>query len=286
VHWGFPDHHAPPLFLLMRICRSMYDWLSAAPGNVCVVHCLAGKGRTGLVVAAFFIYVGLFASAQSALAFFAFRRSQNNWGCTNPSQVQSVRCFADIISGKCMPTGNAKVLHRVTMSPLPDLEFYGHMPGLQVLVSGARTSCIYDSIAAMGGQMLPLTSQQRTWNLDHLNVTLRGDVTFVFLKEASKGGLKSFCYVSFNVGVLDAGDQVVRLKKTDVDDAFKDSRFPNDFRVELFLVDAPPEVTDCGKRFQPFRNVWHPPAVCCVCGVSPVSLSLVLASGRTSAGSC
>ncbi len=25
VHWGFPDHNPPPLFLLMRICRSMCD---------------------------------------------------------------------------------------------------------------------------------------------------------------------------------------------------------------------------------------------------------------------
>lgn len=49
----------------MRLCRSMYEWLASSPVHVVVVHCLAGKGRTGLVVAALLIYAGLFTSAQA-----------------------------------------------------------------------------------------------------------------------------------------------------------------------------------------------------------------------------
>lgn len=49
---GFPDHHPPPFDLLWTVAVSMDRWLRADPANVCVVHCQAGKGRTGTVIAA------------------------------------------------------------------------------------------------------------------------------------------------------------------------------------------------------------------------------------------
>lgn len=35
---GFPDHHAPPLALVFRVCRSIDVWLAGAPERVVVVH--------------------------------------------------------------------------------------------------------------------------------------------------------------------------------------------------------------------------------------------------------
>lgn len=41
VSWcGFPDHHSPPLRLLLRTLHAMQQWLLADDRNVVVVHCL------------------------------------------------------------------------------------------------------------------------------------------------------------------------------------------------------------------------------------------------------
>src|SRR5690554_5141929 len=48
----------------------------------------AGKGRTGTGIAVFFLYSGLFDNVEKTLSYFACKRSNNNWGVTNPSQVR------------------------------------------------------------------------------------------------------------------------------------------------------------------------------------------------------
>ena len=55
---GFPDHHAPPLEVAWRSCAAMHAWLLADPENIVVVHCLAGKGRTGVIIACYLILSG------------------------------------------------------------------------------------------------------------------------------------------------------------------------------------------------------------------------------------
>ena len=47
----------------------------------------AGKGRTGTIIVAYFLFCGLFDSADEALNFFAYRRSLQCWGVTGPAQL-------------------------------------------------------------------------------------------------------------------------------------------------------------------------------------------------------
>ncbi|KAF5958737.1 hypothetical protein HYC85_005962 [Camellia sinensis] len=76
----FDDNHVPPLGMIKNFCESVDSWLSSDPKNIAVVHCMAGKGRTGLMVSAYLVYSGM--SAEEALQVYAHKRTTNNEGGT------------------------------------------------------------------------------------------------------------------------------------------------------------------------------------------------------------
>jgi phosphatidylinositol-3,4,5-trisphosphate 3-phosphatase and dual-specificity protein phosphatase PTEN len=66
----------------------MESWLKVSPANVAVVHCKGGKGRTGVVIACYMVFQGLFDNPFQALDFFAAKRSSNKHGVSQPSQLR------------------------------------------------------------------------------------------------------------------------------------------------------------------------------------------------------
>lgn len=59
LNFGFPDHHSPPLDLLIQIIVSMDNWLSASAEHVAVVHCVGGKGTDQLPYGLLLLKTGL-----------------------------------------------------------------------------------------------------------------------------------------------------------------------------------------------------------------------------------
>ena len=53
----FDDHNCPPIQLVMSFCQSAYSWLKEDIENVVVVHCKAGKARTGLMISSLLVYL-------------------------------------------------------------------------------------------------------------------------------------------------------------------------------------------------------------------------------------
>ncbi|KLO17639.1 hypothetical protein SCHPADRAFT_867729 [Schizopora paradoxa] len=53
--YPFPDHHAPPLAILPLAAREIRQWLSGSPERVAVLHCKAGKGRSGTLACAYLL---------------------------------------------------------------------------------------------------------------------------------------------------------------------------------------------------------------------------------------
>lgn len=47
---------APPLPLISDFCQQVADWLQKDPENIAVVHCKAGKGRTGTMICAYLVH--------------------------------------------------------------------------------------------------------------------------------------------------------------------------------------------------------------------------------------
>ena len=68
----------------------MSAWLKADPENIVAVHCKAGKGRTGLMIAAFLVYSGACSTTTDALRLFGDERTHNGKGVTIPSQMRLV----------------------------------------------------------------------------------------------------------------------------------------------------------------------------------------------------
>jgi phosphatidylinositol-3,4,5-trisphosphate 3-phosphatase/dual-specificity protein phosphatase PTEN len=93
----FDDHNPPPLALIWPCCASMHAHLAASPAHVAAVHCKAGKGRTGLIIAAYLIYSGQCVTAQDALDVFAEMRTKDGKGVAIPSQKRYLTYFAEIM---------------------------------------------------------------------------------------------------------------------------------------------------------------------------------------------
>ena len=119
----FPDHNPPPLPLLFELLLHMHRFLMADSQNVVIVHCLAGKGRTGTLIACYMMYAGLFAKASEALNFFAFKRSVTINGVSYPGQVRYVTYAQDMLDNATpvVPDATPIYLKSVTLTHVPKL---------------------------------------------------------------------------------------------------------------------------------------------------------------------
>ena len=94
-HYPWPDHHPPPFALVPNILASMRDWLKGPdtkPGRVVVVHCKAGKGRSGTAACSYLISEEGW-TVEDALFRFTTRRMRSGFGAgvSIPSQLRWIR---------------------------------------------------------------------------------------------------------------------------------------------------------------------------------------------------
>lgn len=80
--------------LVPKFTSHVRQYMSQSPEHVVVVHCKAGKGRTGTVVACWLLENGEEATADAALERFSRERTHNKQGVTIPSQIRCVSCRA------------------------------------------------------------------------------------------------------------------------------------------------------------------------------------------------
>jgi phosphatidylinositol-3,4,5-trisphosphate 3-phosphatase/dual-specificity protein phosphatase PTEN len=102
--FGFKDHNAPPLAIMRPLCNNIEKWLKERKDNMVCLHCKAGKGRTGVMIAAYLLHNGTCKTAQEALDYFGAKRTKDGKGVTIPSQRRYVQYYE-----KCLKEGFPKV---------------------------------------------------------------------------------------------------------------------------------------------------------------------------------
>ncbi|KAF9652289.1 phosphatases II [Thelephora ganbajun] len=55
--YPFPDHHVPPLSILPLVAREIHSYLNDSKDRVVVLHCKAGKGRSGTMACSYLVSI-------------------------------------------------------------------------------------------------------------------------------------------------------------------------------------------------------------------------------------
>lgn len=136
-HFPFDDHNAPPFELILQFCRNVKEWLDENEHNIAVIHCKAGKGRTGLMICAWLLFSGTWKTPEEALDFYAAMRTFNKKGVTIPSQIRYVYYFHESLQLE-NPVVDSKLLllNRIVLHTLPRA---GHVSDLSFTVDVGKT---------------------------------------------------------------------------------------------------------------------------------------------------
>ncbi len=242
---------------------------------VCVIHCKAGKGRTGLMICCLMLYLKMFHTADEALDFYGRQRTSNGKGVTIPSQQRYVRYYAKYLAwvelGQPLPMdtisagsfeGTKLRLYRIRMHGVPNFDVGGGCDP-------------YFKIFRVDGKVFydhrKLNPQLKAFNKEPIaelecDAVVAGDVRVFFWDADTVSDDKMFgCWI--NTGITerlcavepaaaaasadaDAAaasaqprEYVLTLDKSELDGPHKDKKcnnFPKTFRVEFLFraVDA------------------------------------------------
>lgn len=104
---------------MQPFCADVHDWISRDAQNVAVVHCKAGKGRTGVMICAYLLHNGTWRSARESLLFYGEARTKNQKGVTIPSQLRYVHYYEVMLNNGFRYEPKTLFLSCVTLHSVP-----------------------------------------------------------------------------------------------------------------------------------------------------------------------
>ncbi|KAK7195263.1 Tyrosine phosphatase family [Novymonas esmeraldas] len=96
----FLDHAAAPLRLMPAFVKDAATCIARHPGGTAVIHCKAGKGRTGVLACCLLLALepAFSRSAEAVMRYYGAKRTRDGKGLTVPSQRRSVAYYARLLS--------------------------------------------------------------------------------------------------------------------------------------------------------------------------------------------
>lgn len=237
LDFGWPDHHAPALDKICSICKAMDTWMNADSHNVVVLHNKGNRGRTGVVVAAYMHYSNISASADQALDRFAMKRFYEDkvLPVGQPSQRRYVQYFSGLLSGHIKINNKPLFLHHVIMHGIPNFESKGGCrPFLKIYqaMQPVYTSGIYN-VQGDSQTSICITIEP--------GLLLKGDILLKCYHKRFRSPSRDVIFrVQFHTcAVHDLG---IVFGKDELDETFKDDRFPEYGKVEFVFSFGPEKI--------------------------------------------
>ncbi|XP_054556052.1 tensin-1 isoform X5 [Talpa occidentalis] len=237
LEFGWPDLHTPALEKICSVCKAMDTWLNADPHNVVVLHNKGNRGRIGVVIAAYMHYSNISASADQALDRFAMKRFYEDKivPIGQPSQRRYVHYFSGLLSGSIKMNNKPLFLHHVIMHGIPNFESKGGCrPFLRIYqaMQPVYTSGIYN-VQGDSQTSICITIEP--------GLLLKGDILLKCYHKKFRSPARDVIFrVQFHTCTIH--DLGVVFGKEDLDDAFKDDRFPEYGKVEFVFSYGPEKI--------------------------------------------
>ncbi|XP_076858602.1 tensin 1b isoform X4 [Brachyhypopomus gauderio] len=241
LDFGWPDHHAPALDKICSICKAMDTWMSADSHNVVVLHNKGNRGRTGVVVAAYMHYSNISASADQALDRFAMKRFYEDkvLPVSQPSQKRYVQYFSGLLSGHIKINNKPLFLHHVILHGIPNFESKGGCrPFLKIYqaMQPVYTSGIYN-VQGDGQTSICITIEP--------GLLLKGDILLKCYHKRFRSPSRDVIFrVQFHTCAVH--DMGLVFGKEELDETFKDDRFPEYGKVEFVFSFGPEKIQGMG----------------------------------------
>ena len=193
----FEDHGVPKLEHVEALTNSVRDWLAPSRSRVVCIHCLAGKGRTGLMVCAALMKLGIFSSGREAMAFYGEKRMKNKKGVTQASQRRWVEYYEQLLH-RTVDVGLRRTLMEVSVRLEDAQGGKGSTPSKgssRAAAEGSAHACslrVLDGDGAVIGDSGPLTNGTAS-----VHVVIEADACFMLVDAEGKELAQMWLHAGF-----------------------------------------------------------------------------------------
>ena len=244
ANFGFEDHKAPPLPMLLAVCQDINAWLQKDERNVCAIHCKAGKGRTGTVICAYLAYADQFEDIADVINYYGVCRTTNGKGVTIPSQLRYIRYFAQSMHAGSLPQDTVVCVTGIHLTTIPEFDPDGGCQPYFKVYRAAYDGTTYKLHPIFNSSQVLAVTYHKHEDAIHfpassalsMELLLKGDV---FVEFKSKGFAKkstTMCGFWLNTAFLETPEERLLLRRHEVDGSHKDKKckhFKEGFQIEV-----------------------------------------------------
>eukprot|EP01064_Diplonema_japonicum_P026289 TRINITY_DN3770_c0_g3_i1.p1 TRINITY_DN3770_c0_g3~~TRINITY_DN3770_c0_g3_i1.p1 ORF type:complete len:720 (+),score=144.26 TRINITY_DN3770_c0_g3_i1:28-2160(+) len=256
----FDDHNAPaPIDIIPEFVNDVSDFLKENKENVAAVHCKAGKGRTGVLIACYLMMVDKkFRKPKAALAHFASLRTSDGEGVTIPSQHRYVGYWETMLAnnnGKAPPAPPLKI-SSLTVSG-------GSQWDLFIIITqgpermGSDADVVFDSRQHLNFKSVSTGNGTFSFPISSFDIIVRGDVRVTFKASHRLRSSEHLFHFWFHTAFTAIGPHT--FTKMFLDKAAKDKKhttFKPNLSVTMTIADTPEDLLLRGEaKLQPMGTV-------------------------------